>query len=268
MENIFKDKDVYLNLCRKYQGLFEIKVKFPVVDKKSLALVYTPGVAASCLEINKNIDDSYKYTNKLNSMLIITDSSAGNFKNEKWNDFAPIPYLEGISILYKKLANIDCYPLIIKKDEIKSEEEFEELITRIMLCFSAIEFYNISEETIKQFSLIREKKLKESSNFLENTELSHHFATVSSINKHEISCPININFIYSAALRASLDTQAYVNLNDLISKLIQYSEKIEKRGIYATMTILLEFAFNYINNAGLINSKSGSYFLNPIIVNK
>lgn len=268
MEKIFKDQDVYLNLCRKYQGLFEVKVKFPVVDKKALALVYTPGVAASCLEINKNIDESYKYTNKLNSILIVTDSSAGNFKNEKWNNFAPIPYLEGISILYKKLANIDCYPLIIKKDEIKSDEEFEELITRIMPCFSAIEFYNVSEETMTKFYKIREKNLNKDVKFLEAKELSHHFATVSSVNKHEIKCTTNIHYIYAAALRAALDTQAYVNLNDLVSKLIEYSETIEKRGIYATIFILLEFAFNYIEKAGFIHSKAGSYFVNPIKVDK
>ena len=47
----------------KYKGLLQIKLKVPIYDSFSLSLVYSPGVGASCLEIQKNPNDIYKYTN-------------------------------------------------------------------------------------------------------------------------------------------------------------------------------------------------------------
>jgi len=254
------EKDIYMNLSKKYQGFLEVKLKFPVVDKKALSLVYTPGVAASCLEINKNINEAYKYTNKLNSMLIITDSSAGDFKTEKWNDFAAIPYLEGLSVIYKKAANIDCYPLIIKSNEIKDNEEFFELIDKISLSFSGIEFYNVNEELVQNY-------LKRKEKFLGQTELSSSFAIASSVNKQNIKCNININLVYAAAFRLALDCQAYIDLNGLISTLIEYvnknfePEKIKK---YEMIVKLIEVGFDYIKSKNAVNPNCGSYYVNPI----
>lgn len=269
----FKEKDMYMALSTKYKGLLDIKVKFPVIDKKALSLVYTPGVAASCLEIQKKIDESYKYTNKLNSVLIVTDSSSGNFKREKWNDLAPIPYLEGIATIYKKLGNIDCYPLVIKSNEIKSPEEFNELISKTMAPYSGIEFYNVDSNLINGFLELRAKnQADQKDKFLTNPQpLSDGFCSVSSIDKHTRKTAVNIHLIYAAALRVALDVQAYTHLNDLIEEMISFSEKSVKTmndGVYWAILALIDFAYTYLEKKGLVNSNSGSYNIVPIKISK
>ncbi len=47
------DYHIYERLLRKYIGLQGMGIKLPIRDVKALSLVYTPGVAASCLEIQK-----------------------------------------------------------------------------------------------------------------------------------------------------------------------------------------------------------------------
>ena len=46
--NGFMSSKTYEELLRKHCGILEINLKFPVRDRKSLGLVYTPGVAAPC----------------------------------------------------------------------------------------------------------------------------------------------------------------------------------------------------------------------------
>ena len=55
----------------KYQGI-KIVSKVEVADKHALSVVYTPGVAASCLKIKENVDDSFVYTNRENSVAVIS----------------------------------------------------------------------------------------------------------------------------------------------------------------------------------------------------
>lgn len=262
MEKFLSDESLYFDLMKKYKGLFQVKVKFPVIDKKSLALVYTPGVAASCLEINKNISDSYKYTNKLNSMLLITDGSSGCFDTKDWNDHAPIPYLEGISLLYKRLTNIDCYPLVIKKGEVKDQEEFNELINKISLGFSAVEFFNVNEETVRKFNEAKNSNNEES--------ITSKFVRVSSIDKFKIDSKININVIYAIALRVSLDCQSYVDIDQLIDEMIKYSNSKLDFSLKFSLQMfqLFEFAFDFIDKNQLINKNSGNYNLTHFTVDK
>ena len=73
-------------------------------------MVYSPGVAQPCLEIQEDISRAYEYTNKANSIIIVTDSSCVTEK--PWHENAAMPYLEIFSAYYKQFANIDAYPII------------------------------------------------------------------------------------------------------------------------------------------------------------
>ena len=86
-------------ILREKHGLIEIKIKVNVRDNTCLSLVYTPGVATPCLEIQKEIARAYELTNKANSILVLTDSSG--LKKDKWNDNAAMPYLEAFCAIYK-----------------------------------------------------------------------------------------------------------------------------------------------------------------------
>lgn len=265
----------YEHLIKKYIGLLGQKVKLPIRDVKALSLVYTPGVAASCLEIQKHLDDSFKYTNKLNSMLIITDSSAGNFNREKWNDQAPIPYLEGIACMYKKLANIDCYPLIIQKGQLKDGEELAQLITKITPAFSAVEFYNMDADLIKSYYEHR-AKIEEKIN-AENTQnfLSYFYATLDSKNKETLEKDqgllVSGHLIYAAALRVALDTQSYINLNDVVEVLITYAKNnfdLTHNRVFSCMTKLIEVAYDFLEQKKVFNLNVSSHYIEKFELNK
>ena len=68
----------YENILRKTHGLLDIKIKVSIRDFECLSMVYTPGVATPCLEIQKDITRAYEFTNKGNAILVLTDSSAVN----------------------------------------------------------------------------------------------------------------------------------------------------------------------------------------------
>ena len=85
----------------KYNGI-KIVSKVEVNDKKALSIVYTPGVAASCLKIKDNPEVSYDYTNRENSVAVIS------FEYEK--------SLER-SIFLKSTLGIDAYPFEISSNK-------------------------------------------------------------------------------------------------------------------------------------------------------
>lgn len=216
--------NLYKNLLKEHMGLLNMKIKMPVRDNKALALVYTPGVAASCLEIKNDKMKALKYTNKMNAMLVVSDSSA---LPEFHNNMAIIPYLEAICVYYKNLYNIDAYPLVLDHSKVKNSEDLYETIRAIMPAYSAVEFFNVSEERFNGFSQIYTQK---------NSDLAmtENFAFILSNNKRKLdhetlkSLGLNIsaNSIFGAILRAVLDTQTQGSLQKLFDDVINYvSEK-------------------------------------------
>lgn len=78
-----------------------------------LALAYSPGVAKPCMEIDNDESAVYEYTNKGNTVAIISDGTAvlglGNIGPE-----AGLPVMEGKGVLFKKFADVDSYPLCLR----------------------------------------------------------------------------------------------------------------------------------------------------------
>ena len=108
------DEFSYENILRSKKGLLDLKIKVSVRDSECLSMVYTPGVATPCLDIQKDITRAYEFTNKGNAIIILTDSSKFyKEKGGKWNNNAAMPYLEAFSAYYKTVANIDGYPFIL-----------------------------------------------------------------------------------------------------------------------------------------------------------
>lgn len=113
--------DVYeksLKLHRDNRGKMEIKSKVPVTDSDELSLAYTPGVAQPCREIAKDPSQSFVYTNRGNTVAVITDGSAvlglGNIGPE-----AALPVMEGKSILFKEFAGVDAFPICLDTQDPK-----------------------------------------------------------------------------------------------------------------------------------------------------
>ncbi len=77
-----------------------------------LALAYSPGVAEPCMEIAKNNELAFTYTNKANLVAVVSDGSAvlglGDIGAQ-----AAKPVMEGKSCLFKKFADVNAYDIEI-----------------------------------------------------------------------------------------------------------------------------------------------------------
>ncbi len=98
-------------------GKLETLVSKPIVTARDLSLAYSPGVAAPCLEIEKNIDLAYEYTTKGNMVAVISNGTAvlglGNI-----GALAGKPVMEGKIALFKRFADIDGIDLEIATEDV------------------------------------------------------------------------------------------------------------------------------------------------------
>ncbi|WP_283801124.1 malic enzyme-like NAD(P)-binding protein [Campylobacter jejuni] len=100
-------------------GKIDIVPSKPMATSYDLSLAYSPGVAEPCLEIAKDNELVYTYTNKANLVAIVSDGSAvlglGNIGAQ-----ASKPVMEGKACLFKKFANVNAYDIEI---DVHSVEE-------------------------------------------------------------------------------------------------------------------------------------------------
>lgn len=93
-------------------GKIDIVPSKPMATSHDLSLAYSPGVAEPCLEIAKDNELAYTYTNKANLVAIVSDGSAvlglGNIGAQ-----ASKPVMEGKACLFKKFANVNAYDIEI-----------------------------------------------------------------------------------------------------------------------------------------------------------
>ncbi len=117
-----------LRLHKEWKGKLEVVPRADVSTKEALAIAYTPGVAAPCLEIEKNVDLSYDYTRRWNLCLVVTDGSAvlglGNIGPE-----AAMPVMEGKCVLFKAFGGVDAFPLCIRSNDVGEIVRTIELIS-------------------------------------------------------------------------------------------------------------------------------------------
>ncbi len=129
-----------LLLHHHLKGKIQITPKLDVQTREQLSLVYSPGVAAPCLEIAHNPELVWDYTIKNNTVAVVTDGSAvlglGNI-----GAYAAIPVMEGKAMLFKRFANIDAFPICIDSQDVDKIVETVRLISPI---FGGINLEDIS----------------------------------------------------------------------------------------------------------------------------
>jgi malate dehydrogenase (oxaloacetate-decarboxylating)(NADP+) len=112
----FKENQVdkFKNKCLDYhiKGKTATKITKPCKTQEELSMAYSPGVAYPCLEIAQDPSLAYKYTNKGNTVAVISDGSAvlglGNI-----GGLAGKPVMEGKAVLFKSFANVDAVDVIL-----------------------------------------------------------------------------------------------------------------------------------------------------------
>ena len=87
-------------------GKFQIAATKPLTSQHDLSLAYSPGVAAPCLAINKQVETAYDYTNKGNQIAVISNGTAVLGLGDI-GAAAAKPVMEGKAVLFKKFADID-----------------------------------------------------------------------------------------------------------------------------------------------------------------
>lgn len=129
-----------LEMHEQYGGKMEVISKVPVQDSYDLSLAYSPGVAAPCLEIEKNPSKVYDYTVKANLVAVISDGTAvlglGDIGPE-----AALPVMEGKSILLKRFANVDSVPIVLGTKDV---DEIVRTVKLISPTFGGINLEDIS----------------------------------------------------------------------------------------------------------------------------
>ena len=100
--------------CLDYHvnGKTATEITKPCKTQKELSMAYTPGVAYPCLEIAEDPALAYKYTNKGNTVAVISNGTAvlglGNI-----GGLAGKPVMEGKAVLFKSFANVDAIDVIL-----------------------------------------------------------------------------------------------------------------------------------------------------------
>ena len=119
-----------LLLHKRLKGKISITPKIDVQTKEQLSLVYSPGVAEPCLEIQRNPESVWEYTIKNNTVAVVSDGSAvlglGNI-----GAHAAIPVMEGKALLFKRFANIDAFPICIDTQDVDKIVETVRLISPV-----------------------------------------------------------------------------------------------------------------------------------------
>ncbi|MEC8530670.1 MAG: NADP-dependent malic enzyme [Pseudomonadota bacterium] len=133
------DKDALAMHRSGRPGKVEVVPTKPLTTQRDLALAYSPGVAAPCLEIAKDPSTAYEYTAKGNMVAVISNGTAvlglGNL-----GGLASKPVMEGKAVLFKRFADVDSIDLELSTEDV---DEFVNCVRHLGPSFGGINLEDI-----------------------------------------------------------------------------------------------------------------------------
>ncbi len=142
-----------LKMHREWKGKIRVETPCPLNSRDDLSTAYTPGVAAPCLEIAKDVEKSYEYTRRGNLVAVVTDGTAvlglGDIGPE-----AGMPVMEGKCALFKAFAGVDAFPICVRSKDV---DEIVRTVELIAGSFGGINLEDIAAPRCFEV----ERKLKE-----------------------------------------------------------------------------------------------------------
>jgi malate dehydrogenase (oxaloacetate-decarboxylating)(NADP+) len=151
--NSTMDKEALEYHAREPKGKVEVISSKECRTEHSLALAYSPGVAAPCKEIAKDPSKVYEYTSKGNLVAVISNGTAvlglGNI-----GPLAGKPVMEGKGVLFKQFAGINVFDIELNANK---TDEFIAAVKAMEPTFGGINLEDIAapecfviEETLKK----------------------------------------------------------------------------------------------------------------------
>lgn len=129
-----------LRVHKKLRGKISITPKGEIKNKEDLSIYYTPGVGAVSSFVASHKDAVRDYTMKGNTVAVVSDGSAvlglGNIGPE-----GALPVMEGKSMLFRALAGIDAFPIVLATQNV---DEIVETVERIAPVFGGINLEDIA----------------------------------------------------------------------------------------------------------------------------
>jgi malate dehydrogenase (oxaloacetate-decarboxylating) len=121
-------------------GKLVVRSTLPLVDRASLSLAYTPGVAEVCSAIAEDESLARTYTWRSRLVAIVSDGTAvlglGNI-----GPTAALPVMEGKAALFSEFAGINAVPIVLATTD---PDEIVETVVRMAPSFGGINLEDIS----------------------------------------------------------------------------------------------------------------------------
>lgn len=137
----------------EWKGKIEVVCRAPLDTRDDLSLAYTPGVAQPCLEIQKDVNQSYALTRRANLVAVVTDGTAvlglGDIGPE-----AGMPVMEGKCALFKAFGDVDAFPLCVRSKDV------DDIVRTVQLLAGSFGGVNLEDISAPRCFEI-ERKLKE-----------------------------------------------------------------------------------------------------------
>ena len=124
-----------------YRGKLEVMPKCAIRSLQDFSIWYTPGVAAACLEIEKDKEQAYEQTSKWNYVAVVSDGTRvlglGDIGGQ-----AGMPVMEGKALIFKYLGGVDAFPICLAT---KDPEEIIQAVKWIEPSFGGINLEDFSK---------------------------------------------------------------------------------------------------------------------------
>lgn len=142
-----------LELHEKLHGKIEVVARAKAETNEDLALLYTPGVAEPCRQIQADYQKSWELTRRGNLVAVITDGTAVLGLGDI-GPAAGMPVMEGKCLLFKEFGDVDAIPLCVDTQDV---DKFVETVYLISKSFGGINLEDIAAPRCFEI----EKRLKE-----------------------------------------------------------------------------------------------------------
>lgn len=137
-----------------YRGKVEMALKCAVRDSNDFAIWYTPGVAAPCRAIYEDPEKVYDYTNKWNTVAVVSDGT----RVLGLGDIGPkagLPVMEGKALLYKYLGGVDGVAIML---DTKDPDEIIKAVLLLQPSFGGVNLEDLSQpKCFRILDTLREK---------------------------------------------------------------------------------------------------------------